>query len=223
MVIAIIDRKGQPDLCAGIVRKVLPSAACLITPSLADIWQTDAPVPPLSGVLLYGASEDLPPEEQETLSEMARRFPFASTDSAETSLEQWASRCAAFHPQFPRQPDRYPWGCSLMVHMPRARAPRMCAAGNVSLGGLYIQDPRSKPEVGDRLSLRFPLLGSQISASAVVQWVQSKQAASRSPGYGCQFVDTELWVRGVLVNAARKSQPPPITPPEDQGPPSSDP
>ncbi|MBI5015062.1 MAG: PilZ domain-containing protein [Deltaproteobacteria bacterium] len=207
MVIAIIDTRQTPDLCADLVRRLLPRATCLITPSVHEIWKTDVPVPPLSGLLINEGPQDLPSDDEETLVHLSQRFPVASIGSAEDTLRAWAARCLDFEPQLPRQPDRLPWKSAVVVTFPERKSSRMCSTDNVSLGGLYIEDPRSKPSVGTRLSLRFPSFGGPVASAAVVRWVQPRSTAARPSGYGCQFVDHELWVPGVLVNTARMAQP----------------
>lgn len=190
MVIAVIDTRREPDRCASLVRGLLPRAACLITPTVHDIWRTDSPVPPISGVLRNGAPGELPPEEQEVLAEMARRFPLAAADDGAERLAAWADRCASAEPQLPRKPDRIPWGGAAVVELPDGRAPRMCVASNVSAGGLFLVEPRSKPRVGDRVSVRFPSLGPTVRAQAIVRWVQARGTPAQPAGYGCEFVDT---------------------------------
>lgn len=194
MVIAIIDAKGEADRCADLTQALLPRPTCLITPTVRDIWRTDDPVPALSGVLVNGTPEDLPPSELATLEDMARRFPLAYTAWGEERLGKWGDRCLSFRPQHARQPDRLPWERPLEVEAPWAPAPLACSTGNVSLGGVLVRDARPGPSAGDRVVLRFPTLG--LKASAEVRWVKSE-------GYGCQFAEADRWVAAVLVNAAR--------------------
>lgn len=203
MVIAIIDRKDEADRCEAVVRALLPRVTCLITPTVRDIWRSDDPVPALSGVLANGAPDELPPEEREILDEMAVRFPLSYVGRSDDRLREWAGRCAGFAPQRARQPDRLPWETPVVVSAPSGRGPRMCSTGNVSLGGVFIEDPRSKPVVGDRVILRFPALGPQAEAAAEVRWVQAKNGPARAAGFGCELAEGDRWVAAVLVNAAR--------------------
>lgn len=203
MVIVIVGSRGEGDCSAALVRHLIPSATCLRTSEISDLGGKGSPVPPISGVLVEGALGELPDELRELVEEMGRRFPVACTSDG-ASLQPWAASCLEATPQLPRQPERYPWQTKVLVEASVFPEVRINWSANVSRGGVYVEDPDTKPAVGDSLKITFLGFEHPVATRAVVRWVNAEDSPTHRAGYGCEFVETASWVTGLLIDAAQR-------------------
>lgn len=203
MVIVIVGHRRDGACASSLVRHLVPSATCLLTSDIRDLGGKDSPVPPISGILVEGHLEELPEDMRELIEEMGQRFPLACTAEC-GSLEPWAASCQESPPQLPRQPERHPWQTHVRVEASAFPAARMNSTANISRGGVYVEDPDTKPAVGEPLKITFTSFDRPLVTRAVVRWVCAEDQPSHRAGYGCQFVDIASWVSGLLIDAAQR-------------------
>jgi hypothetical protein len=190
------------SLAARLPTDIIP----LPTRSLESLYARSRPTVSVSGIVLCVPREQLSDVDRAVLGDLERVLPiYSACGQSVLTGREFFELCRQAHPGVPRDPHRK------IVRVPAIVAPvahtqdqRLLRIGNVSPGGMFLQDPELLHELSDLLQVR--LAGRlDIWVQTEIRWLRDRKRPREPLGYGCAFSDTADRTLNKLLEVAESA------------------
>ena len=199
-VVLFVALSKASGIVSSLASRLPPGIIPLPTSDLESLYRRGRPTVPVSGVVLCVPREQLSDLDRSVLGELEQILPIYSTcgQSVMTGRE-FFDMCRQTNPRVPRDPYRKVLRAPAIVSPGTQNSTeRLITLGNVSQGGVFLQDPALCHDVSDLLKVRL-FNEDRVLVQTEVRWIRNRKRPGEPLGYGCAFTgDQEREIKRLL-------------------------